>query len=468
MFTDKKIPLQRYWTTRYVWTLVVGLLVIGLISAIWIRYQTLENRLSMMEFVAEQTAGRLVNEGRVMPQEEEDIFVQGREDFMNMNSRPQLYILNQEGDVVFQDRPNGQNMPEMFTSSLLDEEGSVQEVSSSSETFYIVKKPIEINSAMVGWVLLTESEKNLTTVDQEYWQLLFILVCLALLGWLAIYFLSRRLSKPIKGVAQAARELQAGNYGFHIQSENVREEEIYDLIHSFQEMSYKLKHLEELRSQLLAGVTHELKTPVTSISGMLRAVKDGIVEKEEAEEFIDISLKETEKLERMVLDLLAFNTFAANSVPLAKEVQSINRTVKDAVHRWEVGQEREQIQLALHLLPEDVEIRVDPMRFQQIMTNLLNNAAYALGGEGEIFIRLHSKQEEIHIDVEDTGTGIKDEEKAFIFERFYRGEDKKYKTGGLGLGLTFSKMIAQSLGGDLTLYESSSRGTIFRISLSKQ
>ncbi|MFC7062626.1 HAMP domain-containing sensor histidine kinase [Halobacillus seohaensis] len=469
MFTDKKIPLQRYWTTRYVWTLVVGLLVIGLISAIWIRHQTLENRLSMMEFVAEQTAGRLVNDGRVKPNKEEDIFVQGREDFMNMNSRPNLYVVDQEGKVLFQERPAGQNAPHSFTASLLDEQGSVQKVDALSETFYLVKKPIEINSTMLGWVIVTESKKNLTTVDQEYWQLSLMLVSLALLGWLAIYFLSRRLSKPIKGVAQAARELQAGNYGFHIQSEDVREEEIYDLIQSFQEMSYKLKRLEELRSQLLAGVTHELKTPVTSISGMLRAVKDGIVEKEEAEEFIDISLKETEKLERMVLDLLAFNTFAANSFPLAKEVQSINRTVKDAVHRWEVGQEREErIHLSLHLLPEEIEIRVDPMRFQQIMTNLLNNASHAMEGEGKIFIRLHSEQGKIDIDVEDTGTGIKEEEKDFIFERFYRGEDKKYKTGGLGLGLPFSKMIAKSLGGDLILYESSSRGTVFRITLPKQ
>ncbi|TDL30670.1 HAMP domain-containing histidine kinase [Jeotgalibacillus sp. S-D1] len=468
MFTNKKIPLQRYWTTRYVWTLVVGLFVIGLISVTWMRYQTLENRLSMMEFVAEQTAGRLVNDGRVVPKEEEARFIQSREDFMNINSRPNLYVLDQEGNVVFQDRRDGQTLSKQFTASILDEKKTINKVSFSTGTFYVVKKPIDINDVTVGWVILTESEENLIAVKQEYLQLFLILVMLALLGWIAIYFLSRRLSKPIKEVAQAAREVKEGNYGFEIQDEDVKEAELYDLIQSFQEMSNKLEHLEELRTQLLAGVTHELKTPVTSISGMLRAVKDGIVDQKEAAEFIRISLKETEKLERMVLDLLAFNTFAANSIPLAKKMQSINRTVKEAVHNWEVGQEKGKIHLSLHLLKEDVHLPVDNMRFQQIMTNLLNNALHAVEGEGGIDVQLHSSPGMIHINVTDTGSGIKEEEKDLIFERFYRGEEKKFKVGGLGLGLPFSKMIAQSMGGNLTLLKSSLFGTTFQISLSNK
>ncbi|WJE16283.1 HAMP domain-containing sensor histidine kinase [Halobacillus sp. ACCC02827] len=465
MFTEKKVPLQRYWTTRYVWTLVIGLFVIGIISVAWIRHQTMDNRLSMMQFVAEQTAGRLVNDGQVQPQEEEDVVIQGREDFMNMDSRPDLYVVDQRGTILFQDRPRGQRLPQRFAVDLLDEEQTIQKLDTSSGLFYMVSKPVEINDATVGWVILLESKENLTKVDQEYWQLFFILVCLALLGWLAIYFLSKRLSKPIQEVAQAAREVEAGNYGFHIDDERVKEAEIYDLIQSFQEMSGKLQHLEELRSQLLAGVTHELKTPVTSISGMLRAVQDGIVEEEEAEDFIRVSLKETEKLERMVLDLLSFNTFAANSVPLTKEIQSVNRTVKESVHHWEVGQEKDNLSISVDLLSEDVDIPMDSMRFQQIITNLLNNASHAIEGKGDIYIRMDQREQWIYIDVEDTGGGIKEEERDFIFERFYRGEEKKYKTGGLGLGLPFSKMIAQSLGGDLVLFDSSSAGTTFRIQL---
>src|SRR5699024_11404234 len=95
--------------------------------------------------------------------------------------------------------------------------------------------------------------------------------------FLYINFLKKQLKKPIKDVAEAAELIKEGNYEVQI-SENVREKEVYELIRSFKEMAIKLEKLENLRTELLAGVTHELKTPVTSISGLLQAIKDGVVE----------------------------------------------------------------------------------------------------------------------------------------------------------------------------------------------
>src|SRR5690625_4132328 len=118
-------------------------------------------------------------------------------------------------------------------------------------------------------------------------------------------------------MAQAAEQIKEGNYQITLKEEDVQELEVYELIHAFKEMSQRLEQLETLRTELLAGVTHELKTPVTSISGLIQAVNDDVVEGEEAKEFIEISLKETTKMKKMVEDLLAFNSFAANAVPLS-------------------------------------------------------------------------------------------------------------------------------------------------------
>ena len=256
-----------------------------------------------------------------------------------------------------------------------------------------------------------------------------------------------------------------GHYHVDIPNES-KEKEVYELIQSFKEMTKKLERLESLRTELLAGVTHELKTPVTSISGLLQALKDEVVTGEEAKEFLNISLNETEKMKTMVEDLLAFNQFATNAVPVNKAIHNSNEVVKDAVFAWQITQ-KEEVKINLFMLTSTVEIAVDPIRFQQVMTNLLNNAYHAMEGKGEISIMMMESDTEIMIDVSDTGSGISQEEQPYIFERFFRGEEKKYKVRGLGLGLALSKMITQALGGDLILVKSSGEGTTFRILLPK-
>src|SRR5699024_4275143 len=96
----------------------------------------------------------------------------------------------------------------------------------------------------------------------------------------------------------------------------------------FKEMAIKLEKLENLRTELLAGVTHELKTPVTSISGLLQAIRDGVVEKEEAAEFLDISIQESEKMKKMVEDLIALNAFATQAMPIDIEIVDVNETTR--------------------------------------------------------------------------------------------------------------------------------------------
>ncbi|MED4164641.1 HAMP domain-containing sensor histidine kinase, partial [Halalkalibacterium halodurans] len=385
--------------------------------------------------------------------------------FLNMESNPYIYIVNTEGVVLYNNRPPNSHKQQLHP-SILESEDEIQKVSMNENLgdYYVVKKPIELDSTLLGWVVFIESKENLSRVNQEYRQLLIMITGLALLGWGAIYFLSRRLSKPITEVAKAARQVQEGNYDISL-SHDVVEEEVFELIYSFKEMSQKLKQLEALRTELLAGVTHELKTPITSISGLLQAVNEGIVDGDEAREFLQISLEETEKMKKMVEDLLAFNTFAANAIPVTNELHSINELVKDFVYRWEIVQADKDITLSVSLIDISINVLVDPTRFQQVMTNLLNNAKHAIDGVGKIEIMIKTKQEYVAIEISDTGIGIPESEQAFIFERFYRGENKKYKVGGLGLGLPFSKMIAQVLGGDLELKQSSPNGTTFSITL---
>ncbi len=441
----------------------MGLIVIAIISALWIRHTTLENRLELMSLLAENTADRLVetNDQAMGPPE----FFHDRKMKTELEIDPITYIVDSDGKVISSNRRSGP-IEQQLNPNLLESEEAFQQLTIGNQAFYVVKSPIEIEDAIIGWVIMVESKDVLTHVNQEYTQLAIMIISLALLGWAAIYVLSNRLAKPIKEVAEAAKLVADGNYQIDITNKN-KEKEVYELIHSFKEMANKLERLESLRTELLAGVTHELKTPVTSISGLLQALKDEVVTGDEAKEFLTISINETEKMKTMVEDLLAFNQFATNDVPVRNEIHEINEVVEDAIYGWEVSQLDEKLAIQLDTLSHSVNIAIDQIRFQQIMTNLLNNAKQATGEKGEVLITMSENETEVIIDVADNGSGIPEEEQPFIFERFFRGEKKKYKVRGLGLGLALSKMISQALGGDLILLKSTIIGTTFRITLSK-
>lgn len=135
--------------------------------------------------------------------------------------------------------------------------------------------------------------------------------------------------------------------------------------------------------------------------------------------------------------------------------------------QWQTTQEFEQVQITLDEHVEPIHLSIDPVRFQQICTNLWTNAAQAMHEQGQIHIRLQADKEKVRIFVQDEGSGIPKEEQPLIFDRFYRGENKKYAIRGLGLGLPLSKMMAQSMQGDLRLVHSDEQGTCFVIELKR-
>ncbi len=421
-----------------------------------------------MEFMAEEMVNRItdVSIPGVPPSERVPNFAEDR--FRVQHINPTMYILNTDGEVISSNLPLEQENGNAY-SQLVNGKEEVETFTSAvnNKKYYAVKKKIEIDDELVGWVMMVESKDKLTTVKQEYSQLAILIVGLAIFGWGAIYFLSRRLALPIKQVAEAAKQVQSGNYEISL-SDHIKEKELYELVSSFKQMAGRLEQLEKTRTELLAGVTHELKTPVTSISGLLQAVNDDVVTGQEAEQFIRMALVETTKMKTMVGDLLAFNSFAVDAVPVNISQLDIDNFMKDLIAQWKAVQEQPDIVTKINLLHKKVIISADLVRLQQIMTNLLTNAEQAISGIGEITISLSEKGAYVSVIVKDSGSGIPPEEQAFIFERFFRGEKKKYGIRGLGLGLPLSKMMAQSIKGNLNLIESTEEGTCFELLIRKE
>ncbi|KZE69295.1 hypothetical protein AWM68_03240 [Fictibacillus phosphorivorans] len=467
MFTNKKTrtTLLKYWTTRYVLTLFVGLLILGICSLWWIRHTALENRLTLMEYIAADTADRIESGDRKNDLGRFNRKLDDRAQILQMNKPPELYITDLDGTILNPrslqrgPQPNEQPIFSLYfmPDEILESKKTVEKFKIERTSVYAVKKPVMYAEEQAGWVIVMQTSSNLTDVNQEYRLPIFLLLSLGLLGWLIIYLLLKQILRPIQDVANAASQIKDGNYEIDLNTV-AKEKEIHELLISFEQMSTKLKLLEKLRAELLAGVTHDLKTPVTSISGLVQAVKDGIVSGEERDEFLDITMKEIHRLQRMIEDLLDYNALSAGAFTIRNETCNMNELVQDVVYQWEITL-NDKVNCKVAVPDVTIYRETDPLRLQQILINLLNNAYQALSFDGTITVTLSNNE----IQVIDTGQGIPEKEQRYIFERFFRGEQKKLKVRGLGLGLPFSKMLSKAISAELILKKSSAQGTTFSI-----
>jgi len=468
MSKNRQITLFRYWTTRYLLTLCVGLLVIGIASSLWITYNETQKRLDFMRLTAAEISERILDaEGNIRIAPFLFRILENRQESLRQNYKPFMIILGADKQPLF-------DIPGPFSSELArraaqltDAGEDVAEITlPRGEQFLFVKRSIMAKQQHAGWVFLFTPKKEMIRSTTEFQLLFIMLISLGLLGWLVIYLLTKKLAQPIRDVAAAAKQIVIGDYDVRLEKDS-KETEIYELIHSFKEMADRLQQLEMMRTELLAGVTHELKTPVTSISGLVQAVKDDIVTGAEAKEFLEICSKETARLQKMVEDLLDFNSFAVGDIRIRRERQDVYELVQEIIHQWRIGQEEETLVLRVEKPARPIIVSTDPLRIRQVLYNLLNNAAQASRPGGRIEVRLAETDHEIRIAVQDDGMGIPAAEQPFVFDRFYRGEEKKHTVRGLGLGLSFSRMIAQALGGNLELSDSSETGTTFTLILRK-
>lgn len=458
--------MLQYWTTRYLMTLCVGLATIGVASSLWIRHSAVQGQLRTANLLAEQVAdGVEVRGGRLYIDQRLPMVIDQRRGYLDLDVKPVVAVVDSAGRVVF-GWPRGMShrmMPVLqFAMSRSEAMGRVG--LRGGEEFVTVRRPLKEDGTTMGWAILAIPTRGMGRNPRDMGFLVLMLGSLGLLGWGVIYVLVRNFTEPIRNVSAAAKRILARDYDIQL-SRDVPEREVFELVDSFQDMAQRLRQLESLRTELLAGVTHELKTPVASISGLLQAVQAEVVSGDEAREFVDMSLKETARLQRMVEDLLDFNSFTVGAVPVNRRALDLNDLLREVTHQWAIVHASDAPDLSLHLPDEHVMAETDAVRVQQIVVNLLNNASQSRIPRATIDVRLVKDAGHARIDVQDNGMGIPEDERHLVFERFFRGAGKRHRVRGLGLGLPFSQMMARSLGGDLTLAGSSPEGSTFTLTL---
>jgi two-component system phosphate regulon sensor histidine kinase PhoR len=227
----------------------------------------------------------------------------------------------------------------------------------------------------------------------------------------------------------------------------------------------KIKQLEKMRTDFVANVSHELKTPLTSIKGFAETLKF-VEDKPTRDKFLDIIYIESERLTRLINDILTLSELEHKGVLLNIEKVNVNKCIEEVYYIMRSIAENKNINLSFNYNCEDVIINGNIDKFKQMMINLVDNAIKYTNSGGKVSINLNCKDDKLIIEVKDTGIGIPEEHIPRLFERFYRvDKGRSRNSGGTGLGLAIVKHIVKMFKGNIEVMSKIGEGTVFTIYL---
>jgi len=258
------------------------------------------------------------------------------------------------------------------------------------------------------------------------------------------FLLSGRLLKPIRLLTQASRSLSKGDLSQQIPVAS--NDELGELTTTFNLMSLELARADEQRKRLTADITHDLSTPLQILSGYVEMIQDGEVPL--TPQRAEIMSTEIEHLKRLVGDLTTLTQAETGSLLVALEPMRPGILLNHIYNAYQPIAAKQQVAMDLVVPDELPEIRVDEVRMQQVLKNLMENALRYSPSGAKITLSAQQSKDQVLISIQDTGSGISADDLPFVFERFYRSDKSRGgNSGKMGLGLAICKALVEAQGG---------------------
>lgn len=325
-----------------------------------------------------------------------------------------------------------------------------------------VSIPLKFNDEILGEVLIYSPVANVELITSKYNKSIFLLfVAISVPVALLIYFISRKFTAPLIHMNRLANNISKGDFSECVMIRG--NDEIAELGYSLNHMSRKIQKLEELRKDSIANVSHELKTPLTTIQNFIQGILDGVVPEDQVESFMNIALDESKRLGNMVEELIVLSSFEKKLVKLNLLSSNIKNLVDDVFLQMDFHFRKKNICVEKNL-DSTITANVDQERFRQVLINILDNAVRHMSKNGSIKVCLEkSSDNNFVLTILDSGPGIDEKHLPYIFERFYKADRSRKKSTGAGLGLTISKHIIEAHGGDIFIFNGKDKGLCIEI-----
>lgn len=336
-----------------------------------------------------------------------------------------------------------------------------------SEKTLSVLIPVSHNYHVRGYIAI-HTPMSVIIREKEGYLFSFYVTMILLMGlaflfaganWLIVFW-------PIRRMRKGAGEYALGNYGTPIHLN--REDELGFLSDTMDFMAQALKDQDEDQRKLISNISHDFRSPLTSIKGYIEAMLDGTIPFEMQEKYLNIVLRETERLSKLTSGLLALNSIDPRQNRLSRSRFDINTVIKNTAATFEGTCTSKRISIELLFTDWESYVCADMGKIQQVLYNLIDNAIKFSQPDSVITIETTIKYEKIFVSVRDTGVGIPKDSLNKIWERFYKSDASRGKDkSGTGLGLSIVKEILQLHNENINVISTEGVGTEFIFSLSR-
>lgn len=290
------------------------------------------------------------------------------------------------------------------------------------------------------------------------------------------YLFSKRILTPIARLKKATSEISHGDLNFEIVEDG--DSEIKDLCSDFEKMRIQLKNsihmkmkYDDNRKMLVSSISHDLKTPITSIKGYVEGILDGVANTpEKLQHYLRTIYSKSQQIDKMIDDLLLYSKLDLNQIPFNFEKTDIASYFTDCTQECSFELNKSNINISLkNNLNQSKYVMIDRERFMRVVINIINNSKKYMGDtkNRSILIDLRENNASIIIEIRDTGCGIDKNHIDKIFDRFYRTDSARTETKGSGLGLAIAKQIVEGHKGKIWAVSEEGSGTSIIISLPK-
>ncbi len=328
-----------------------------------------------------------------------------------------------------------------------------------------VMAPITSDYIVKGYVVIHTPIKDINATASSVQNICYItLAILYLLSFIILIFFTVYVYKPLRKITKAADHYADGNYHYEISVDS--SDEMGYLAASLNYMAGTIASHEDDQKKFVANVSHDFRSPLTSIRGFLEAMIDGTIPPEMHEKYLNIVLNETDRLTKLTNSLLTLNNLNTKGMLLDYNDFDINQVIRQTAASFEGSCRNRNIAIALSLTGEEMLVHADTERIKQVLYNLIDNAIKFSHHDSVVTVGTTVRKNKLFVSVKDTGVGIPKDEVKLIFNRFYksdssRGKDKK----GTGLGLSIVKEIINAHDENINVVSTEGEGTEFIFSL---
>lgn len=284
-----------------------------------------------------------------------------------------------------------------------------------------------------------------------------------LFGMMISWFIAMSIAMPVRHIASVSRAIAKGDFSKRVLFKN-RQDEVGELGKTFNDMAETLDSLEEVRKAFVANVSHELRSPMTSIQGYVQGMLDGVIPPEDYPRYLQVVNDEAKRLTNLVNELLDLSRIEGGNIPLDIMSFDVNELARRVLVKFEGRIEGKRQGISLRYRTQTLRVEADPARIEQVIANLVDNASKFSPEGGHITLTTYINGNLAVIAVSDDGPGIAAEDLPYVFDRFYKA-DKAHSGHGTGLGLSITKKLLEQHGQQIVVRSEPGHGATFAFTL---